>query len=81
MPDRQSIEDFAAKLPPELREEFKRLMSQPDHIHWQDPLGFRNMPLTGHLVNRPFIRPEFRDMKPGKKIQIRPMRKEKGEKP
>ena len=84
MPDRQSIEDFAAKLPPELRKEFKRLMSEPDHIHWQDPLGFRYMPLTGHLADKPYDPkhfPAFKDMTPKMKIRIRPMRKEKGQKP
>ena len=53
MPSRQAIEDFAAKLPPELREEFRRLMTQPaTHI---PHLDFMNIPITGVVpgFNRP----------------------------
>jgi len=80
MPSYQEIEDFAAKLPPELREEFKRLMAQPTRASWENPLGFRHMPLTGHIADKPFtpkhIPPlKVKAMKVGDVIRLKPHEK------
>ena len=65
MPDHQSIKDFAAKLPPELREEFKRLMEEPMQGLRRDG-PWQHIPFTGHLADKPFN---------PKHIQIKPLKK------